>query len=290
MVGINANGEALFEGEIKSTQGDIGGWKINDNSIYHSTFKDGYSTYNFSIDSEESRIIAKKIERVPKHTIDGYEYSIFYDDTLTISPGRLKYLNQVIDDEYGDIIEESSLFCIEDGALCISHHFGTTGIKPSDKIYISATGVNFFRYDSIDDMLKRTVLVNSSGIYVAHGNSSEERAKEHGINYLRGFREYGKPLKELYSVVTTGENSLVNKEAETIPWIQKTASFGVIYESEPLVNVLFYGSLPDHENIVFKEYIVDSMDGYTGFKYMVRTKDPEFNYRTKWWAVGNVKP
>lgn len=292
MAGIKANGEAQFEGEIKAKKGTIGGWMINDNSIYHPTFKDEYSTYNFSIDSEESRIIAKKIKRVPMYTIDGYEYSIFYDDTLTISPGRLKYLNQVIDDEYGDIIKESSLFCIEDGALCISHHFGTTGIKPSDKIYISAIGVNFFRYDPIDDTLKRTVQVNSSGIYVAYGDSSEDRAKEHGINYLRGFREYGKPLKELYSVVTTGENSLVNKEAETIPWIQKTASFGVVYGSEPFVNVMFYGAnpVPDHENIVFDSYERDSNDGYIGFKYWVRTKNPDINYLTKWWAVGNVRP
>ena len=55
---------------------------------------------------------------------------------------------------------------------------------------------------------------------------------------------------------------------------------------------MFYGAnpVPDHENIVFDSYERDSNDGYIGFKYWVRTKNPDINYLTKWWAVGNVRP
>ncbi len=82
---------------------------------------------------------------------------------------------------------------------------------------------------------------------------------------------------------------LTNKSAATVPWIDQTADFGVVYESAPLINVMFNGTKPDHENIVFVSYITDQQDGYTGFTYRVRTEDPEFNYSTKWWAVGNVR-
>lgn len=184
------------------------------------------------------------------------------------------------------------MFYIEDGGLNITYHLGNTSVLPSNKIQITGLGMYIYNNDPIDNKLNLTVRVESSGIYVMNKHYSTDRSKAHAINYLHGFQEHGKPLKELYSVVKSGENNLVNKEAETIPWIQQTADFGVVYESEPLVNVMFYGTnpVPDHENIVFDSYEINSNGGYIGFKYWVRTKNPDINYLTKWWAVGNVKP
>lgn len=291
MVGISSDGEALFQGEIRAQKGTIGGWIIDNMSIYKSHLNGEYPRYDFSIDSEESKIVARKIKKVPRINSSGDEYNLFYDNILKISPGRFEYLDRIVDDEYGDIIKESSLFYIEDGGLNITYHFGTTSVRPSNKIYISALGMYLYDNDPIDNKLNLTVRVESSGIYVRNKHSTD-RLKDHGINFLRGFEEYGKPLKELYSVVKSGENNLINKDANTVPWIQQTADFGVVYESEPLVSVMFYGTnpVPDHENIVFDSYEINSNGGYIGFKYWVRTKNPDINYLTKWWAVGNVKP
>ena len=115
----------------------------------------------------------------------------------------------------------------------------------------------------------------------------ESDGKEHCYIDKYGIKERGKYLTNLYGVVKTGENSLTGGNN---PWELQRADFGVVYDSPPLVNVMFYGTLPDHENIVFREYIGDSENGYTGFVYAVRTEDAGFNYSTKWWAVGNVRP
>ena len=292
MVGISSDGEALFQGEIRAQKGTIGGWTIDDVSIYKSDLNGKYPRYDFSIDSEESKIVAREIKRVPRINSSGDEYNLFYDNILKISPGRFEYLDRIVDDEHGDTIKESSLFYIEDGGLNITYHLGNTSVLPSNKIQITGLGMYIYNNDPIDNKLNLTVRVESSGIYVMNKHYSTDRSKAHAINYLHGFQEHGKPLKELYSVVKSGENNLVNKEAETIPWIQQTADFGVVYESEPLVNVMFYGTnpVPDHENIVFDSYEINSNGGYIGFKYWVRTKNPDINYLTKWWAVGNVKP
>lgn len=296
MVGIDTAGNALFEGKIKTTEGSIGGWTISEHGISHSNKTDNNGLDNsLEISSQDSKIVARKIKKVPVMSTGGFEYNVFYDNMLHITPGRFEYLNRVIEDQYGDIIKESSLFYIEDGCLNISYHFGTIYESPSNKIRISSLGLYLFDNHAVgheveDNIIKiPKTMIESSGIYIK-SRGSLKRDSEHSISHLHGFREYGKPLKELYSVVKTGVNDLVNKEAETIPWIEQTASFDVVYESEPFVNVMFCGSLPEQENIVFIEYIGNSEDGYTGFKYMVRTKDPEFNYRTKWWAVGNVRP
>ncbi len=292
MVGIKANGEALFEGEIKTTKGNIGGWKIDDKGIYRSSLNGEYLRYAFSINSKENKITTREIKKVPMTNSSGDEYNLFYDNILKISPGRFEYLNIIVDDEHGDRIKESSLFYIEDGALTISNHFGTQFVEPSNKIRVSSLGMYIYKNNEINNQLELTVRVEGSGIYVMNKHYSTDRSKAHAINYLHGFQEHGKPLKELYSVVKSGENNLINKDANTVPWVEQTASFGVVYESEPLVNVMFYGAnpVPDHENIVFDSYNINANGGYIGFRYWVRTKNPEVNYLTKWWAVGNVKP
>lgn len=241
MVGINTKGEALFEGEIKTTKGNIGGWEISDRSIYRSTLNDEYSRNEFSIDSRDYSIISQKTS-YHSFTHSGIDYEECENDSISIKPGELISSYKLIDLKRGDEVIKESKLTIYEGSLQIERDFDVI------------TKIDFY-----------------------------------GISTSGRIIEYGKPLKELYSVVKSGENNLINKEANTIPWIQQTANFGFAYESKPLVNVMFYGSLPDHENIVFDRYIMDAEGRYTGFKYMVRTKDPEFNYSTKWWAVGNAK-
>lgn len=239
MVGINAKGNALFQGEIRTTSGNIGGWTISDRYIYSSK-GDETSSSRFEINSKDYSILSRKISKREYFHESGTIYPLFEEETINIESGYLELSHKTVyeTDGIGTILSSNCLILYKSGLA----------IK-SDKETLY----------SIDKS---------------------------------GFKEYGKPLKELYSVVKTGVNDLVNKEAETIPWIQKTASFDVVYESEPFVNVMFYGAnpVPDHENIVFDSYDKNSNGGYIGFKYWVRTKNPDVNYLTKWWAVGNVRP
>lgn len=262
MVGIKANGEALFEGEIKTTKGNIGGWKIDDKGIYRSSLNGEYPRYAFSINSRESKITTREIERVFIEGSDRIpEHTLFYDHTLSILPGKLQYLYQNVRELDGKEEKQySTMLTIEDDQLSIGHYSDTTSTEP---IYHCK--------------------ITSTGIYL-HNDIS--------LTCFSGLSIQGKHLNELYSVVKSGENNLINKDANTVPWVEQTASFGVVYESEPLVNVMFYGAnpVPDHENIVFDSYNINANGGYIGFRYWVRTKNPEVNYLTKWWAVGNVKP
>lgn len=280
MVGISANGEALFEGKIKTTQGNIGGWEIDDKSIYISTLTDEYPKYDFLINSDESKIIANEIKEIQLTNIDGNPYIWVYN-TLSISPGRFEYLYREVSDENCNNIILSKLLTIEDGILTLSSYQNSYSEEPEEKIEITSDSINF---------LNKNPLFNSSfssiGLYIGGGYISG-KSYQHSISVYGGFKEYDKPLKKLYSVVKTGENSLTGGNNS---WELQRADFGVVYDSPPLVNVMFYGTMPDHENIVFSEYIGDSENGYTGFVYAVRTEDAGFNYSTKWWAVGNVKP
>ncbi len=232
MVGINANGEALFEGEIKSTQGDIGGWKISDKNIYLDKTKDEVD-YRFEIDSENLSISSKKTRSDYWIHESGTIYTFHYHETISIESGALKLSHSTFVDDNTFPLEEDFLLLTE-GSLTI-----------------------------------------------------ESDGKEHCYIDKYGIKERGKYLTNLYGVVKTGENSLTGGNN---PWELQSAEFDVVYNSPPLVNVMFYGTMPDHENIVFREYIGDSENGYTGFVYAVRTKDAGFNYSTKWWAVGNIKP
>lgn len=280
MVGISADGEAKFEGEIKTTKGNIGGWKIDDKSIYISTLTGEYPKYDFLINSDESKIIANEIKEIQLTNIDGNPYIWVYN-TLSISPGRFEYLYREVSDENCNNILLSKLLAIEDGILTLSSYNHSYSEEPEEKIEITSDSIYF---------LNKNPLFNSSfssiGLYIGGGYISGKFYR-HSISVYEGFREYGKPLKKLYSVVKTGENSLTGGNNS---WELQRADFGVVYDSPPLVNVMFYGTMPDHENIVFSEYIGDSENGYTGFVYAVRTEDAGFNYSTKWWAVGNVKP
>lgn len=254
MVGISADGKALFEGEIKSQKGAIGGWNIDDTSIYKSDLNGKYPRYDFSIDSEESKIIAREIKR-DKYTTDITEYDVFYDNTLSISPGKLEYLYRKIDGMDGDRIKESAVLAIEDDNLSIKEYSGG-----------SPAGTPTYQ-----------IKITSTGIYFHEGTS---------ISYLDGVRIRGKRLDKLYSVMNTGENTLTGEEDV---WVEEWAYFdnSEKYDYEPFVNVMFNTTLQEHENIVFGSYIKDSDNKYAGFKYFVRTKADGLNYSTKWWAIGN---
>lgn len=254
MVGINTKGEALFEGEIKTKKGSIGGWTIDDTSIYKSDLNGKYPRYDFSIDSEESKIIAREIKR-DKYTTDITEYDVFYDNTLSISPGKLEYLYRKIDGMDGDRIKESAELAIEEDNLSIKKYSG--GAPAGTPTY--------------------QIKITSTGIYFHEGTS---------ISYLDGVRIRGKRLDKLYSVMNTGENTLTGEEDV---WVEEWAYFdnSKRYDYEPFVNVMFNTTLQEHENIVFDSYIKDSDNKYAGFKYFVRTKADGLNYSTKWWAIGN---
>ncbi len=242
MVGIDTAGGALFEGEIKTKKGTIGGWEIDDNSIYRSSLNGEFPRYEFSIDSRECSIISKKTN-YHSFTHSGIEYEECENDLITMKPGELTSSYKLIDLKRGDKVIRETKLTIYEGGLKIENDFNT--ITKVDSYGVSTSG--------------------------------------HII-------EYNKPLKELYSVVKTGEKDFSNENANEDPWQLQRADFGVVYQSEPLVNVMFNDTLPDHENIVFHSYITNAGGGYTGFYYLVRTEDPGFNYSTKWWAVGNVKP
>lgn len=268
MVGIKANGEALFEGEIRTKSGTIGGWEIGEHGISHTNLTDNNGLDNsFRISSQDSRIITHKIVReVKNNNNDIY----FHDNTLSILPGKLEYEYLYVCGKkngvsQGDIVERSSLLTMQNDMLKIE---GYRNGKP------------------LPSNLRTTISVTSAGIYIKSGKAdSDGYFYDTRLSY-DGLQIKGKFLGELYSVVTTGENIISENDERTNQWIQHTANFdGVTYEKEPIVNVMFEGQ-PSSENIVFDGYIIVDHK-YAGFYYSVWNA-PGLGYHTKWWAAGNV--
>lgn len=231
MVGIKANGEALFAGEIMSTKGNIGGWQISNKNIYISGSNDE-NKYDFEINSENCSITSRNIRTEKYLHESGTIYKFDYCQTISIESGELKLSYKTVVDDQEIPMSEDYLLLTESSLI----------ITSNDKTYCSI------------------------GKY--------------------GIQEKGKYLADLYGVVKTGVNALTGGNNY---WELQRADFGVTYQSEPLINVMFYGSIPDSGAIVFQDYIGDSEDGYTGFTFLVYTKTPGSNHSAKWWAVGNVK-
>lgn len=268
MVGIKANGEALFEGEIRTKSGTIGGWEIGEHGISHTNLTDNNGLDNsFRISSQDSRIITHKIVReVKNNNNDIY----FHDNTLSILPGKLEYEYLYVCGKkngvsQGDIVERSSLLTMQNDMLKIE---GYRNGKP------------------LPSNLRTTISVTSAGIYIKSGKADSDGYFYDTRLTYDGLQIKGKFLGELYSVVTTGENIISENDERTNQWIQHTANFdGVTYEKEPIVNVMFEGQ-PSSENIVFDGYIIVDHK-YAGFYYSVWNA-PGLGYHTKWWAAGNV--
>ncbi|MCI8508593.1 MAG: hypothetical protein HFJ06_08545 [Lachnospiraceae bacterium] len=233
MVGIKANGEALFAGEIMSTKGNIGGWNISNKNIYISGSNEK-NKYHLDINSENCSITSRKIITENILHESGTIIKCNYYETISIESGALKLSYKSAWEDNEEPIYEDYLLLTESGLI----------IKSNDKTCCS---------------------INKYGI-----------------------REKDKYLADLYGVVKTGVNALTGGDNY---WELQRADFGVTYRSEPLINVMFYGSIPDSGVIVFKDYIRDSKGGYTGFTFLVytKTKTPGENHSAKWWAVGNVK-
>lgn len=268
MVGISSDGEALFEGEIKTTKGNIGGWTISEHGISHSNLTDTNGLDNsLKISSQDSQIITHKIVReVKNNNNDIY----FHDNTLSILPGKLEYEYLYVCGKkngvsQGDIVERSSLLTMQNDMLKIE---GYRNGKP------------------LPSYLRTTISVSSTGIYIKSGKAdSDSYFYDTRLTY-DGIQIKGEFLGDLYSVVTTGENIISENDERTNQWIQHTANFdGVTYEKEPIVNVMFEGQ-PSSENIVFDGYIIVDHK-YAGFYYSVWNA-PGLGYHTKWWAAGNV--
>lgn len=268
MVGIKANGEALFEGEIRTKSGTIGGWEIGEHGISHTNLTDNNGLDNsFRISSQDSRIITHKIvSEVKNNNNDIY----FHDNTLSILPGKLEYEYLYVCGKkngvsQGDIVERSSLLTMQNDMLKIE---GYRNGKP------------------LPSNLRTTISVTSAGVYIKSGKADSDGYFYDTRLTYDGLQIKGKFLGELYSVVTTGENIISENDERTNQWIQHTANFdGVAYEKEPIVNVMFEGQ-PSSENIVFDGYIIVDHK-YAGFYYSVWNA-PGLGYHTKWWAAGNV--
>lgn len=267
MVGIDTKGEALFEGEIRTKKGTIGGWNISENGIFHSNLTGNNGLDNsLSISSKESQIFTRKIYKEVKGN-DIY----FHDNTLSILPGKLEYLYKYICNVkdgvgQGDRVERSSLLTIQNDEVCINE-------------YKTRNNVN---------KLSRSTFISSTGIYIKEGDVNDDRYFYDTRLTYEGLQIKGKYLGQLYSVVTTGVNQILGNNEHTEPWIEQTIEFGVEYRQEPMVNVMFYETQPAHENIVFKNFIINSNGNYSGFTYLIRNATPGFDYSTKWWAVGNI--
>lgn len=93
----------------------------------------------------------------------------------------------------------------------------------------------------------------------------------------------GEPLGNTYCVVQTG----AHESTGTGGWKQFSATFDNPYESEPFINVMPTTEFTT-ENIVFVGFHITG-EGYSGFNYSVYCVDPKSNYKTKWFAVGNIK-
>lgn len=268
MVGISSDGEALFEGEIKTTKGNIGGWTISEHGISHSNLTDTNGLDNsLKISSQDSQIITHKIVREVKNNNNDI---FFHDNTLSILPGKLEYEYLYVCGKkngvsQGDIVERSSLLTMQNDMLKIE---GYRNGKP------------------LPSYLRTTISVTSTGIYIKSGKAdSDSYFYDTRLTY-DGIQIKGEFLGDLYSVVTTGENIISENDERTNQWIQHTANFdGVTYEKEPIVNVMFEGQ-PSSENIVFDGYIIVDHK-YAGFYYSVWNA-PGLGYHTKWWAAGNV--
>lgn len=268
MVGIKANGESLFEGEIKTTKGNIGGWTISEHGISHSNLTDTNGLDNsFRISSQDSQIITHKIVKEIKNNNDIY----FHDNTLSILPGKLEYKYQYICGVkdgvgQGDRIERSSLLTIQNDELRINAYNHKK--QPPSK------------------NLTNTTFITSHGIYIKTGGVNDDSYFYDTRLTYNALQIKGKYLGELYSVVTTGEHIISENDERTNQWIEHTADFGdIAYRKEPMVNVMFEGQ-PSSENITFDGYKMEG-DKYTGFYYSVWNETPG-SYFTKWWAVGNI--
>lgn len=267
MVGIDTKGEALFEGEIRTKKGTIGGWNISENGIFHSNLTGNNGLDNsLSISSKESQIFTRKINKEVKGN-DIY----FHDNTLSILPGKLEYLYKYICNVkngvgQGDRVERSSLLTIQNDEVRINE-------------YKTRNNVN---------KLSRSTFISSTGIYIKEGDVNDDRYFYDTRLTYEGLQIKGKYLGQLYSVVTTGVNQILGNNEHTEPWIEQTIEFGVEYRQEPMVNVMFYETQPAHENIVFKNFTINSNGNYSGFTYLIRNATPGFDYSTKWWAVGNI--
>lgn len=261
VVGIDTSGNAVFNGEIKTTKGSIGGWTINENGIFHSNNKsNGGLDNSFKIDSSNSGIVAQKMVKQVKPDED-----IFHDNKLSILPGVLKYeYKRVVEDK----IEYTSILSLQNDKLIIK----------------DCQGAN------LDSPLANQTCLYGSGIYIKRGKAdSDSYFYDTRLTY-HGLQIKGKLLHKLYSVVCTGENDIPEGDTREDPWIQQKADFGnIAYREEPMVNVMFYDSEPESENIVFDSYEMKNGE-YVGFYYSIRNKTPGFGYHTKWWAVGNVAP
>ena len=93
----------------------------------------------------------------------------------------------------------------------------------------------------------------------------------------------GEPLGNTYCVVQTG----AHESTGTGGWKQFSATFDNPYESEPFINVMPTTGFST-ENIMFDGFHITG-EGYSGFNYSVYCVDPKYNYKTKWFAVGNIK-
>lgn len=189
MVGIKANGEALFEGEIRTKSGTIGGWEIGEHGISHTNLTDNNGLDNsFRISSQDSRIITHKIvSEVKNNNNDIY----FHDNTLSILPGKLEYEYLYVCGKkngvsQGDIVERSSLLTMQNDMLKIE---GYRNGKP------------------LPSNLRTTISVTSAGIYIKSGKADSDGYFYDTRLTYDGLQIKGKFLGELYSVVTTGENT-----------------------------------------------------------------------------------
>lgn len=121
----------------------------------------------------------------------------------------------------------------------------------------------------------------SIGAYDKKGHVSDT---DHSARFNCPIYYYEKPLGESYCVVQTGSNECLG----TGGWKRFSATFNEIYESEPFINVMPTTGFTT-ENIMFDGFHGSPENGYTGFDYSIYCANPEFSYKTKWFAVGNVK-
>lgn len=302
-----------YDGYMHAVCGDIGGFSIDENSLYADFVHNGYDfSAKINAKSEawliEEKMLSGGIEYgavklgVSGINVSGRDAGEHYNHFAGYGQRRLVIGAEGVD---GDSYVTQAPYNGEWNAVEIDsgHAAGTPfSISPSALFNIPTTINNTLTVNK--GLTAKNDISLNGALEIVHatpyidfhfGKSAADYTtrlieSESGKLTCTGtfkanvLYEGGKSLANKYCVVKTGTKSAVG----TGGWKQYQVSFGVTYATEPFVNVMDTSKFAT-ENVNFDGYIGDSTNGYTGFYYSVYTPTTTFTYTTRWWSVGRVK-
>lgn len=248
------------EGKIKSSSGEIGGWKITTDDLRRET---GGSTSYYSnlLSATQNKLIFSHRQK----TNPGDPYFKCTEISVGNSEGVISKSGRAENGNSGKIHPGNCMQINYDGII----------YKYTDD---SGNEQNIF---SVGKYYQNGTNIPYEGVFDASFGCQVKFKKE---IFYKGDNK----LSEIFCVVKTGEKSSSGTEG----WKDIVVNFGITYSEQPFISVM---PVIDNqfneitEKIVFKEFTGNSTDGYTGFKYSVYCTNFAIEYKTKWFAAGNKK-